>query len=193
MDYQPQPGTVAFRALAHLETLPPGAEMMTSALAEALRVDGSNLTPCLESALKAGRIFRRQRDNHVRSPFWWSLTDHGAKPRTDIRKPAVPEIEIPRFTVPVEAPHTPKGAAGGSCRPATAKETTNGRGAGPAGAAGDDARHAVGPAAPGSLRLALWSDGTLQIQRAGGHEPLLFSAAETQQIVGYLCAMGRAA
>ena len=76
--YTPRPGTVAYRALAHLETLPRGAELMTSALGEAIGISGNNLRPNLDAALGAGLVFRRQRDNHVRSPWFWSLTDHRA-------------------------------------------------------------------------------------------------------------------
>lgn len=80
-DYSPAPGTTAYRVIAHMETLPAGAEVMTSALAEAIGVPANNLTPCLEAAVNAGKLFRRQRDNHVRSPYWWSLTDRaGGQP-----------------------------------------------------------------------------------------------------------------
>lgn len=88
--YAPAPGTIAFRALAHLETLPAGAEMMTSALAEAIGAAALNVAPCLEAPLRYGLIHRRQRDNHARSPYWWSLTDHSRAPKADIRRPAVP-------------------------------------------------------------------------------------------------------
>lgn len=79
--YEPKPGTVAFKVLAYLETLPHGAEVMTSKLAEAIGEPANNVTPCLEAARRAGRLFRRQRDDHVRSPFWWGLTDRSAMPR----------------------------------------------------------------------------------------------------------------
>lgn len=92
MSYRPIPGTVAFRALAHLETLPKGAELMTSALAEAIGCDGRNIVPSLETALAAKLVFRRQRDTHVRSPMWWSLVEHKRQPQ-DIRMPAVPVLD----------------------------------------------------------------------------------------------------
>lgn len=90
MSYQPAVNSVAWRAIAHLESLPKGAEIMTSALGEAIGVEGRNLMACMEPALTHGKVFRRQRDTHVRSPMWWSLTDHGARPKVDIRQPAVP-------------------------------------------------------------------------------------------------------
>lgn len=88
--YAPAPGTLAFRALAHLATLPAGTELMTSALAEAINAPPVNVIPCLDVALKHGLVFRRQRDNHVRSPFWWGLTDRSKEPKADLRKPALP-------------------------------------------------------------------------------------------------------
>jgi hypothetical protein len=93
MSYQPAVNTVAWKAITHLQSLPAGAELMTSALAEAIGVAGANLLPCLDAALKHGAIYRRQRDTHARSPMWWSLTDHGARPKVDIRQPAVPVAE----------------------------------------------------------------------------------------------------
>lgn len=47
-----------------------------------------------------------------------------------------------------------------------------------------DAR-ASGGAASGRMRVALWSDGTLQISRADGSS-VLFDAAETRALVAYL-------
>lgn len=90
MSYEPMPGSTAFRVIAHLQSLPKGAELMTSALAEAIGCEGKNIVPSIEAALANGLIFRRQRDTHARSPMWWSLTDHGARPKVDIRQPAVP-------------------------------------------------------------------------------------------------------
>lgn len=80
--YQPQPGTTAFRVLGFLESLPVGSEVMTSAIAASLGIPHKNITPCLDAAVSSGRLFKRQRDDHVRSPYWWSLTDKsgGAPP-----------------------------------------------------------------------------------------------------------------
>lgn len=80
------------------ECLPPGAELMTTALAEAIGVPYNNLTPCLEAAAREGLIYRRQRDTHVRSPMWWSLTDHssGAPP------PKRQTVYVPEQNTPQE-------------------------------------------------------------------------------------------
>lgn len=91
-DYKPKPGSVADRAIDHLGSLPDGAEMMTTALAEAVRCPPLNFPPNMEAPIKHGLIFKRQRDTHVRSPMWWSLTDHSAKPR----------VVTPRATVPAQ-------------------------------------------------------------------------------------------
>lgn len=177
--YTPAPGSVAFRALAYLETLSPGAELLTSALAEALGTEGRNISPCMEPALAAGLVFRRQRDTHMRSPFWWSLVDHGRAPKIDIRKPAVP-VAV-RASIP-EARDSQQVLKATAARPdATARETPAiaSPGGGPMGA--------VQPAAAGhaGLRIALWSDGTLQVQR-GSADLVLFTREEVEQLVDYL-------
>lgn len=188
--YEPRPGTVAWRALAHLGTMPPGTEMMTSALAEAIGLAANNLSPNLEPALAAGRIFRRQRDNHVRSPFFWSLTDNGRRPQLDLRKPLLNGEAHDAGEAPAQAPN-PEGAAAAASGPATAEETTH-RGAGrvcaaaPPARAGDDATLDGGQPPPRmGLRIALWSDGTLQVQRDGA-ELALLSAHEVEQLMGYI-------
>lgn len=96
MSYEPRPGTVAFRALAYLETLPQGAEATTSQITEALGLAPTQLQACLEPPLANGRIFRRQRDDHPRSPWWWSLTDFSALPKAP--RPAAVPFEVPAQT-----------------------------------------------------------------------------------------------
>ena len=114
MSYTPKPGSTAWRVMAHLETLPAGAEIMTSALAEAIGEPANNVSPCLEAALAAGLLFRRQRDAHVRSPYWWSLTDRSAQP-----KPPRPRVEVPVFLAQAQDSGTadPVSAADGSQKP----------------------------------------------------------------------------
>lgn len=71
--FMARPGTLAFRAIGYLETLPPGTELSSSALAEALGADGAALTACLGPAHEHGLIDKRKRGGHVRSPVFWSL------------------------------------------------------------------------------------------------------------------------
>lgn len=226
-DYSPAPGTTAYRVIAHMETLPAGAEVMTSALAEAIGVPANNLTPCLEAAVNAGKLFRRQRDNHIRSPYWWSLTDRaGGQPppkRQTVYVPDEPKTpqkganrdastgqshgaegsESPNGRGSNAAPalgaapaftSEPEGTAAIAGGPATAEETTQ-RGAGSADiaatretaiGAGDDAKPAVGAAVPNGLRIALWSDGALQVQTPRGDDLVVFSRDEVRQLVEYL-------
>ena len=85
--YRPRPGTIPFRVLAWLETQEPRGEFSTAAIAYALEVNPNNVMPCLFAALEAGVLFRRQKDDsHPRSPFFWSLVDHGEGKR----HPSVP-------------------------------------------------------------------------------------------------------
>lgn len=209
-DYSPAPGTTAYRVIAHMETLPAGAEVMTSALAEAIGVPANNLTPCLEAAVNAGKLFRRQRDNHVRSPYWWSLTDRaGGQPPPKRQTVYVPDQDQ-RGVAQLAARRAHNPEVGGSNPPPAstlppepgpqqvlkaeaARPDATDRGApdiaspggGPTGA-GQPA--AAGPAGEG-CRFALWSNGTLQIERStvgGAADFILLSRDEVRQLVAYL-------
>jgi hypothetical protein len=250
MSYEPKPGTVPERALQHLRTLPPGTEVMTSRLAEAIGHPPNNLLMCLETALKHGAVFRRQKDEHARSPFWWSLVDHAKKPRAtlppvalstddeDDAPPAAAEIKpADAFTrlataqlgkqkpwLPIE--DTPQQGANrdpsaGQSHGAGESESSAGRGMNGAPALGAAPvfppmqASRAGPASDGSqkpngrahgsstaavragsdsaadespsdeFRIALWSDGVLDIRRPGGHLTR-FTKAEARAIVNYL-------
>lgn len=84
--YSPAPGTVAYRALAHLETLDRGAELSSAQLAEAIRVPPANIPGSLQSALDHRVVFSRKKGGHLRSPAFWSLVDHAVAAVSD--KPA---------------------------------------------------------------------------------------------------------
>ena len=79
MSYEPRPDTVAFRALAHMELLHKGSEIPSGTLAHALGIETNTLIACLEPAIKARAIFRRQKGGHIRSPIFWSLVDHSKR------------------------------------------------------------------------------------------------------------------
>jgi hypothetical protein len=229
MSYIPPPGSVPYRAIAHLQKLAPGAEVKTSVLAEAINAPPASMNTCMEPARAAGLVFARQRDVHRTSPMWWSLVDHtkqetppkganraatgfeGRAPQgadaTDSearskvmaaegseRPTARGENVAPALgAAPAFLRADPDGAAaiaGGAARP----EETAQRGAGSADiaatretatGAGDDAKPAVGAAAPdGPTRFALWSDGTLHIQRP--RSGFVLTIEESRALVAYL-------
>lgn len=180
--YEPKPGTVAFHALAHLETLPPGAELMNSALAEAIGIDGKTLTICLKPALSHGGIFARKRDAHQRSPMWWSLVDH-SQPNTPEGADRAPQV---LKAEPARADAT-AGEARNEVMAPQGSESPAGRGTHGAPALG------VAPVflpRAGATQFALWSTGALQINRpnavGGASEIVLLSPDETRQLVRYL-------
>lgn len=72
-NYTPQPGTVAYRALAHLETLDRDAELSSAQLAEAINAPAAAIQPSMLAPLRAGKVFARQKGGHQRSPMFWSL------------------------------------------------------------------------------------------------------------------------
>lgn len=159
MSYEPRPGTVAFRALAYLETLPQGAEATTSQITEALGLAPTQLQACLEPPLANGRIFRRQRDDHPRSPWWWSLTDFSALPKAPRPAAVAFELvdEVPVFVKPAQPAPEPEPAAA----PAPTQQPRPKRLA-PRIEAGPTTKDAHG------FRACLWTNGVLQIEREPG-------------------------
>lgn len=87
--YYPGPGTVAYRCMCHIEGLPKGAEIATAVLAAAVYSDSPTVISCMEAPLREQLVFRRQKDAHPRSPWFWSLVDHtkaGSTPAVSINK-----------------------------------------------------------------------------------------------------------
>lgn len=186
--YEPRPGSLADRAISHLQGLPRGTELTTATLAAAIQATPLNVRTSLEFAKARGALFCRQKGGHARSPLFWSLVDHGSEPgwapvmdaASQHMKRAVDRIaELPA----PDSQHVVK--AEPARADATDRETpaiASPRG----GAKGSGQPAAAGPA--GELRIALWSDGQLQIQRNGG-DLVVFSRDETRQLVAYLDAI----
>lgn len=79
MSYKPNPGSIASRAIAHLETLA-GAEISGPRLAEAIGCEPTSIAASLAAARAAGVVFSRQKGGHIRSPVFWSTEDHSRPP-----------------------------------------------------------------------------------------------------------------
>lgn len=106
MSYEPRPDSIAFRALAHMELLHKGSEIPSGTLATALGIEKTSLFACLEAAVKARAIFRRQKGGHSRSPVFWSLVDHSTKEVTKVQPPAAVSpirLNAPRHEASSEA------------------------------------------------------------------------------------------
>lgn len=80
MSYQPQPGTIAFRAIEWLKLQPQGTEVTASMWGEALDVEPVMIAPCLKPAIHAGLVKEGTR-NGMQRPKWYRLGD-GAPTRT---------------------------------------------------------------------------------------------------------------
>lgn len=225
--YTPRPGTVPFRAIAHLETLDHGAEQTTAQIAEAIGVPSNNLMPSLMAALDGGVLFRRQKDHsHPKSPFFWSLVDHteptGAAAASR-RPPRAAKETAPQGTA-TQALAEPTNGVGddagrvvwaaaprglstestkGDKREGMAPEaceSATGRGKNVAPALATPPVHGspgVGPmgigqpadAGPaGGMRVALWSDNELVIERPG-QPRVVFDKVETRKLLDYLFRM----
>ena len=105
MAYEAKPGSVAQRVISYLETLAPGAEVMTSPIAEAIGIEPTLLSSSLIAAVAHGAVFRRQRLPGVRAPVWWSLVDHSGGTRPAVAASAPPVAGARK--VPEPAPEPP--------------------------------------------------------------------------------------
>lgn len=208
--YEPHRGSIPARAIAHLKSLPAGTEIASGPFADVLDVDINSLSALLAVPERHGVLRKRQinRLNH------WSLGDgkplqqrdrdeDEAEPPARVRRGGVSLLEIPAAVTtsrvrPEPAPAAPATAPTSAWRPrpdfdrlgapalastdtpregaqaAQAPVTSSGRG----GATPNDGT------SPQRLRLALWSDGTLEIHR--GTTPVVFTPDETRAIVRYL-------
>ena len=209
MSYKPTVNSVAWRAIQHLETLDIGAEVTTGALCDALGVPSGSLQACLEGPIKHGLLFKRQKDKSTpRSPVFWSLTDYsegekkpplssrsvfdlGASVKTaaDFEEPltqsraAEKPTEIELLPALDSQQVLKAEAATPDATDRDAPATTSPVG-GPTGAG----QHAAACPAGRPARFALWSDGALQIERAG-HEPVLLPRDEVERLFDYLNVM----
>lgn len=220
--YEPRPGTVAFKLLAHIELLHKGSEITSSLLAAACGIDPNSVGPQLQPAVKAGLIFSRQKGGHPKSPRFWSLVDHSAKTpegqgsqlvlkaepakadATDRDAPAVAspgvgpmgadqaaDAAVAVAPPPVKAVRKPsKPKAKPEAVPSVRQYIEAIERSVPSDA---DEGILVGGAVPTrpyvpELRVALWSDGTLEVRRSPD-DLVLFTRAEARAIVDYLNAI----
>lgn len=196
MSYEPRPGSTAQRVIAHLETLPHGAEVLTSTIAMALGMQANSIPTCMEGALAAGAVFRRKRDPHLRAPLYWSLVNHEAAKTTAPHTPLVVNVaraqpdavnDVPAEVVAQLSPRAQRAIANG-VSVEQAIETPPAERAQRTGVAQQFLAHAARTSAaqPGPLRIALWSDGTLVVDSGAPRGAVTYTADETRQIVAYL-------
>lgn len=215
--YEPKPGSVAQRAIAHLESLEPGASLTSAALAEAIGVDPAVISGSLESPLKAGVVLAHQRGGHPKSPRFWALAQPRTNGRTAGLEPAADGSQKPNGEAMAAVRPAKAGSVEGivSARQVNCGVASNGspqtagadatpkrdhrgppirdrsnRGTRTSGARSPENDVTAGETAPPPMRIALWSDGVLQVMRAPGPdgvaELVFFSAEETRQLVQYL-------
>jgi len=94
--YVPQAGTIPAKVIAHLQTLPPGAELSTAMVLEAIGQprDWHGLTSCMKTAVEHGVVSKRQ---DRAGWLMWSLLDRStmvtAKPAPLADHTAIDDIE----------------------------------------------------------------------------------------------------
>lgn len=187
--YHPQENSVADRALTYLEQLGAGREIEGPELARQLGVRLQSLPACLLKAVQTGRVIaRRANPNRSTSPIWYSIPpdggltlqetwrtalcgtrapddeptqeDAGPVPARDVLDESTTEVELnERVTQTCSQPDERVRASAQSFIDELAQ------------------------AAP-KLRIALWSDGALQIQR--GSSELVLDQDETRRLLDYL-------
>ena len=72
--YQPQPGTIPAKVIAHLRSLPPGTRLRTAELVDALGLEigqSASLRNYLEAAVNHGVIVRHPDPIDKRRSLWW--------------------------------------------------------------------------------------------------------------------------
>lgn len=189
--YEPKPGSVAQRAIAHLESLEPGASLTSAALAEAIGVSAREIRPSMVAPLRAGVVTSAQKGGHVRSPIFWAMaprmdasaarleragdgsqTPNGeaveprAKAGSDTPRPGPQHVVKAKAARPDATDRVP---------PATASPRVGAMGVG----------QAADAAPAGDFRCAMWSEGTLQMQ-LDGVDVLVLVPANTRKLVEYL-------
>lgn len=171
--YTPHPGTIAARALAHLQAQPPGTELASAVLADALDIDSASVIPCLAAAISHGVLANTKRMGLL----YWRLGT--GQPVTLQDRDADAPIQR---TIPATAAPKPKALQAPQPAPAppgpTAPRRTTPKPASTAVAI------AIAQPIRTTLRLAVWSDGSLAIER--GSEHMHFTVDESRQIVRYL-------
>jgi hypothetical protein len=104
--YVPQPGTFPARAIEHLRGLPPGAELSSAELADALDFDRYAVVPCLLTPKKHG-VIKSRKENGIHR---WSLGDGIPEPLPEDHEPDEPLHDTPRKPRATRAPPLPMAA-----------------------------------------------------------------------------------
>lgn len=163
MTYITQPGTIPHRVIKHLKSLAPGTELSSVEISDKLGLQNKGMTANLATALRHGALKSRRLDG-IKFTLW-SLGDGSALAPVgdrdaDDAEPLNPTPPAPPGLVPNSI-----FALGRFIKP--------------------EPELAKSASADAGMRIALWSDGTLEIHRSGGR-PVVFEADETAQLVHYL-------
>lgn len=169
--YEPVPGTIPYKVIKHLESLPPGTVQSTPQLVEALgQTHVTNLSALLLCAVKAGWVKREpvQHTNHV----VWSLGD-----RTPIeQQPTEADVDSDTSDLAGPMPTPNLSAASVFAMAQQAASTTRANPKAP-----------VAKPSTTGLRCALYNDGTLYINSNGTEQTL--PTDHTRELLRYLDAL----
>ena len=202
--YAPQPGTIPARAIAHMADWPLDDRISAPVLAATLDVEVMSLHSSLAPAIRHGVVVREKKEGRVYFGRGSGVPIEDDEPddQPPIRRtvPAkaggVSLVDMPAWVAPSALTEPGAGLPppdpdnfGSEVKVHRPRAKT----AHPAPPPSAAPARAITPYAPkpgpSKLRVALWSDGQLQIQR-GNFELILLAPEETRQLVHYLERMG---
>jgi len=205
MSYELQPGTIAFLCAKHLRTLAPGVELSTAELSAALGQPSSSLLPATQAARNHGLIRARYRDDNKRH-LWWSIGDGSPLPKPDTDDSEVEDTTLGKpfkspsaslrsvfdlagpadpLVIPVLKPAASKPAlkAANKVKPVVVEQ-----------APPPEPQPELSPPEPElmphvadapDMRVAIWSDGAIQIRR-GDADVAVLTPGEARQVLDAL-------
>lgn len=177
MSYKFQAGTIPLKCWEHLKTLPVGHEISTAELAGAIGQPGVKLGPYLVTAQRHGALRMTKRGKLS----FWSVGD--GKPAT-VDEQLASDDDDDDPPDPARRPVVKLSARSIFDQAAALEHTSPRRSLNPEPALSQCASTRKPPALQ-SLRVALWSDGTLELNR-GPDDVVLLTVDETRQLVAYL-------
>jgi len=190
--YVPQPGTIAARAVAIVRALPEGQCIANAVLAERLDQQSSFVIAGMEAPLRYGLVERVKNGRLV------SWRRGNGRPRGTLLEPDEVDTDPPRQRIvkapAVALPDVPRWPGlGEPAQPVALDKSAKKLLDDLARPTGNGPAAVVSPAAPPKgMRVALWSDGTLQIQRSVG-DVIVLTVDETRLLVKYLERLGESA
>lgn len=178
MSYTPQPGTIPAKAIEWLRAQPPGAEVSSAELAEAIGADTSSIIPCLVTPRQHGIVKSSHRPGNKRL-LYWSLGDG-----TLMEKPHDYVPDEPLHDTAQKKPQTKLAGEFKALRDAMDAEA-----AAPAAEPAPKKKAEPKKKIVRDVVFAAYSDGTMLIDV--GYSTVRLNADEADQLIDFVLRIGR--